>query len=107
MSAYKHDLHICAGEVGPRAELAVELIATGKGVVVVEDSLALRPNGNELLCEVIVPSPSVASRYEAAVLHARALLASSPVAAAVSGKRLAWLVVEDYGTGTTELWRAS
>jgi hypothetical protein len=107
MSAYKSDLHIRANESGRRAELAAGLVSEGQGVVVIEETLALRPNGGELLCEVISrPSLDVAT-YRAAVENAKALLASSSLAAATSSKKLSWLVVEDYGTGTLELWHAS
>ena len=107
MSAYKNDLHIRANESGRRAQLAAELISTGRGVVVIEEMLALRPNDGELLCEVISRPFSDVASYEAVVEDAKALLASSSLVAATASKRLSWLVVEDYGTGTLELWHAS
>ena len=107
MSAYKNDLHIRANESGRRAQLAAELISTGQGVVVIEETLALRPNEGELLCEVISRPCSDVTTYKAVVENARALLASSSLVAAASSKKLSWLVVEDYGMGTLELWHAS
>ena len=107
MSAYKNDLHIRANESGRRAQLAAELVLSGHGVVVIEDALALRPNDGELLCEVISRSSLDVASYKAVVENAKALLASSSLAAVTSSKKLSWLVVEDYGTGTLELWHAS
>ena len=107
MSAYKNDLHIRANESRRRAQLAAELVSTGRGVVVIEETLALRPNNGELLCEVISYRSLEVASCKAVVEDAKALLASSSVVAATSSKKLSWLVVDDYGTGTLELWHAS
>lgn len=77
MSAYKNDLHIRANESGHRAQLATALLTSGRGVVVIEDALALRPNKGELLCEVISHPASDVARYSDAIQNAKVLLASS------------------------------
>jgi hypothetical protein len=107
MSVYKDCLCIGASEVGSRADLAVELIAAGTGCVVLEDLLVLRPKGEEIVCEVLARLATSSSHYEAAVVRARALLASSSIASVAAAKQLTWVVVEDYGMGTIELWRSS
>jgi hypothetical protein len=53
MSAYKHALHLSSTERGPKLQLATELLAEGKEVVVLDGTLALRPEADKILCEVI------------------------------------------------------
>ena len=105
MSAYKDALHIKSDESGGRLALAQELLATGQGVVVLDGVVALRPSGRELLCEVI--SDGSGTGFASEVASARELLARSTLGLSASTRKLQWLVVDDYGTGTQELWRAS
>jgi hypothetical protein len=105
MSAYKGDLHIRSDESGGRLALARELLATGQGVVVLDGILALRPDGGGILCEVIADGSE--SDFASEVAGAQDLLARSTLDLHAISRKLQWLVVDDYGTGTRELWRAS
>ena len=105
MSAYKDALHIKSDESGGRLALAQELLATGQGVVVLAGEVALRPSGRELLCEVIADGSE--TDFASEVASARELLARSTLGLSVATRNLQWFVVDDYGTGTQELWRAS
>ena len=104
MSAYKHALHLSSAEQGPRLQLAAEVLAERRAVVVLDDALALRPDSDKILCEVI-SSGSVA--HQAQVEAAKRLLQESTLGRMMDRERCQWLVVEDYGTGTVELWRES
>ena len=110
MSAYKDALHIEPGESGSRLQLARELLSSGKAVVLLGERLALRPMASRILCEVITQLPTQ-SREPAAHLSevesAKQMLNASTIASAVNSKKLEWLVVDDYGTGTVELWHAN
>ena len=104
MSAYKHALHLSSTERGPRLQLAAELLAEGRVVVVLDDALALRPDSDKILCEVI---SSGSAAHQTQVESAKRLLHASTLGSLVNSQRCRWLVVEDYGTGTVELWRES
>ena len=106
MSAYEDALHITAGEIGPRALLASEVLSTRSGVVVLDNVLALRPEPDRIFCEVIAEAGSP-HNYQAAVEAAQSLLKSSTLFNSVSGKALCWLVVDDYGMGVGVLWDGS
>ena len=101
MNAYKHALHISENESGQRLELAKDLLLNGKGVVVIDDLLALRPLSGQIMCEVISQS---SAPPQAQILNAKKLLLESSIGDSLQGKKLQWLVVEDYGTGTIEVW---
>ena len=105
MSAYKDALHIQSDESGGRLALAQDLLAAGQGVVVLDGILALRPSGGELLCEVIANGSE--SDFASRIARAQGLLARSTLGLPAPSRKLQWLVVDDYGTGTQELWRAS
>ena len=104
MSAYKDALHVSSAEQGPRLQLAAEMLAEGRAVVVLDGGLALRPDSGRILCEVI-SSGSVAP--QAQVQTAKRLLQASTLGRLVDIKHCQWLLVEDYGTGSAELWRES
>lgn len=109
MSAYKDALAIESGASEQRLALAAEILASGAGVVLLEDIVALRPSRYELLCEVIDTMPTAhrcANEYEVLVENARRALEASKLAALLPDLPRSWLVVEDYGTGTVELWHA-
>jgi hypothetical protein len=84
--------------------LAAEILAEGRAVVVLDGCLALRADSGRILCEVI-SSESVAPQVQ--VQTAKRLLQASTLGPLVDIKRCQWLLVEDYGTGTAELWRES
>jgi hypothetical protein len=104
MSAYKDALHLSSTELGPRLELASELLAGHRAVVLLDGLLALRPEGDEILCEVI---SSGSLTPQAQVQNAKQLLEASTLGGNVTRKKCRWLVVEGYGTGIAELWRES
>lgn len=104
MSAYKDALHLSSAEVGPRLQLASALLASRQSVVVLEGRLALRPELNEILCEVISFGNDAP---EIQVQSAKRLLQKSTLGGTIPNRKCRWLVVEDYGMGTTELWRES
>ena len=53
MSAYKDALRLSSTERGARLTAAAELLAERKAVVVLDNTLALRPDAHRILCEVI------------------------------------------------------
>ena len=110
MSAYKDALHITPKEAGSRLSLATELLSGCKAVVLVADRLALRPMPDRILCEVITQVPEAArdpSAHQSEVESAKRMLQASTIGSLLEGQRLEWLVVDDYGTGTTELWHGN
>jgi hypothetical protein len=110
MSAYKDALHIEPEESGSRLQLAVECLSSGKVVVLLGERLALRPMPGRILCEVITQLPTQSRQptaHRSEVESAKRMLTASTIASAVSSKKLEWLVVDDYGTGTVELWHAN
>jgi len=110
MSAYKDALTLELSASDERVALAADILVNRAGVVLLDGLLALRPVGAELLCEVIDPTPFAhrcANEYEVLVENARLALKASKLGARLPNRPRKWLVVEDYGTGTTELWRAS
>lgn len=109
MSAYKHVLAIERDDSEQRLALAAEILADGEGTVMLGGVLALRSTGHELLCEVVDPSPSARrceNEYEVLVENARLALERSRLRDLLPPVPQRWLVVEDTGTGTVELWRA-
>jgi len=108
-SAYRDALSISADSSDQRLELAAEILASGAGVVMFNDTVALRPTRTCLLCEVVDPAPSsrrCENEFEVLVENARTMLDSSRLRQLLPNIPRKWLVVEDYGTGTAELWRA-
>jgi hypothetical protein len=77
------------------------------GVVLISDVVALRAEPAGIFCEVIDPyhgAHGSQQRYEALIANAKAALEASPLAGTVSSEQLQWLVVDDYGMGTRQLW---
>jgi hypothetical protein len=110
MSAYKDAVRIDPEESGSRLELARELLRNGDAVVLVGGRLALRPLPDRILCEVVTQTPPPSrgvSAYLTEVESAKRMLMASSIASGVAGRKLEWVVVDDYGTGTTELWHAN
>lgn len=109
MSAYRDALSIDANASEQRLRLAEEVLASGAGVVLFEEAIALRPTPACLLCEVVDSEPSsrrCENEWGVLVENAQRMLASSPLRAHLPDLPRRWLVVGDYGTGTVELWRA-
>jgi hypothetical protein len=76
-------------------------------VVLLDDQVAFRSDGDNVLCEVIDPysgGPRSATRFEQLVESARTLAKDSPLDRYLRTKKLRWIVVADYGTGTRQLW---
>ena len=109
MSAYRDALVVTDESPDERLNLAVSLLKRGEGVVVLEGVVALRPERDHLLCEVVEPMPShrrTPDGYASLAHNAAAGLAASRLGAKLADQSLKWLVVDDYGTGTLELWHA-
>jgi hypothetical protein len=109
MSAYKDAVAVDASSSDQRWALAADLLVSGTEVVVLEGLVALRTTPTHLYCEVIDPMPSArrcAAEYEVLVENARRALEASRLRGLRPDLPRRWLVVEDYGTGTMELWRA-
>ena len=71
MSAYKDALHSSSAEQGPRLQLAAEVLAEGSAVVVLDGTIALRPDSDKILCEVTSSgsiAPQAQSNYKEASL---------------------------------------
>jgi hypothetical protein len=110
MSAYSDALHIQPDESGSRLQLALEVLSSGKAVVLLGQRLALRPMPGRILCEVITQLPThnrQPAAHRSEVESAKRMLSASTIARVVRSKKLEWLVVDDYGTGTVELWHAN
>ncbi len=93
-----------------RFALAAKTLAAGETVIMFEGTLVLRPVRNELVCEVVDPTPSArrcANEYEVLVENAQRALDASKLGALLPNLRRRWLVIGDTGAGTTELWRAT
>jgi len=109
MTAYRHAFFIDANSSDERLELAAEILATGAGVVMFDKTVALRPTPACLLCEVVDSAPTsrrCENEYEVLVENAQRMLDSSRLRKRLPDIPRKWLVVEDYGTGTVELWHA-
>ena len=110
MSAYRDALHIDRDAPPSRVRLAMSLLQSGEGVVVLEGRVALRPLQDHILCEVIDESGKSRRsphEYEALVEAGRQILATSQLENALPRKILSWLVVVDDGSGTIEMWHAT
>jgi len=109
MSAYKQALIVDDDSSEQRLLLAADVLKRGEGVVMLDGVVALRPTPDAILCEVIDPTPTAhrcAEEFKVLVENAERGLAKSKLARLLPRKRLEWIVVDDYGTGTIELWPA-
>lgn len=109
MSAYKDAFAVDSRSSDQSLALAVEVLARRMGVVMFEHSVALRRMQAELLCEVVDPSPSnhrCDMEFEVLVENARRALEGSRLGRSLPDLPRRWLVVEDNGTRTVELWHA-
>ena len=109
MSAYKDALYLDSTSSEQRLQLAANLLLTGEVVVLLEGCLALRPYGGRITCEVIdewSEAQHSQAEYEAMLGRGKSLLFSSKLGSMIPLDRLDWVVVQDYGTGTTQVWPA-
>ena len=110
MSAYKNALVVDDTSSEQRLALAAEVLDRCKGVVMLDGVVALRPTPDVILCEVIDPLPTAhrcAEEFNVLVENAGRMLSGSKLASRLPPRPLQWLVVEDKGTGTAELWPGS
>jgi hypothetical protein len=109
MSAYRDALVVYSDSSEQRLALAADLLKSCSGVVVLDGILALRPMADEILCEVVDPDFGVhrcEEEYKVLVENASRALATSKLAHLLPGRPLRWLVVEDTGSSTIEMWHA-
>src|SRR5262249_25817399 len=106
MDAFQSALHIGTDEQGQRFDLALELLATKKGWVVVADTIGLIPEPDHIACEGITRhlSSVSSSQYEHEAKTAQQILATSTLGVAIASQRLIWSVVDNYGMGRAEVW---
>ena len=107
MSAYRYALVVDDTSTEQRLALAAEALDRCERVVMLEGVVALRPTPGVILCEVIDPMPTAhrcAEEFIVLVENAGRMLAGSKLANRLPDRPLQWLVVEDNGTGTVELW---
>jgi hypothetical protein len=110
MSAYRDALQIEMDASQARIDLAESLLRRCEGTVVLAQRIALRPEPHRILCEVIEESHSSRrspEEYESLIAAAQEFLMDSPLGHSIAKRKLEWVVVTDYGTGTVELWNAS
>jgi hypothetical protein len=101
MSAYKNDLHIDSFEEGQRLQLAIDLLEQAQGAIVIDNRLALRAGPRGITCEVIVRG---SAEPQLQVESAKVILNGSAIGKHLHAWKLEWIAVEDYGTGTVQLW---
>lgn len=109
MSAYRNALAVSAAASDERLTLAAEMLASGRGVVMLEAVVAVRSAGSHIRCEVVDPMPAARrceNEFEVLVENAQRMLESSTLGKVLPDLPREWLVVEDNGTGTVELWHA-
>jgi hypothetical protein len=109
MSAYKDALVVDDTSSDQRLDLAGQVLAQCESVVLLYGVVALRPTPGEIICEVIDPAPNshrCAEEFKVLAENAGRALSGSRLAARLPSRPLKWVVVDDYGTGTVELWHA-
>ena len=107
MSAYRDTIAIDACASDERLAAAAAVLASGTGVVLLDQHVALRPAQGHIRCEVVDPTPSARrceQEYEVLLENARRALEASALRDLMPRLPLQWVVVEDQGTGIEELW---
>lgn len=107
---YKSAVAVDESSSEARLSLAAQILERRKGVVILNDMLALRPEANRILCEVIDSAPSshrCAEEFAVMVENAQRALLSSRLYSKLPNRMMEWLVVESCDTGTVELWRSN
>ena len=90
--------------------LAQELLESCRGPVALEGVATLWPSPAHIECAVADPAPGAArceEEYKVLVENAARALRSSKLGARLPDRPLRWLVVDDGGVGSVELWRAT
>ena len=108
MHAYEDALQLSLDSSAQRVALARSFLTSCSGVIFLEEQLALRPQADRIICEVVDPyhgEHGSDERYRRLVENAQSLLDASQLSGAVAGKKLEWCVVDDYGMGTALLWQ--
>ena len=107
MSAYRDALVVDDSSTDQRLALAAAVLERCEGVVLFDGVVALRPTPHAITCEVIDPAPNAhrcAEEFKVLVDNARLGLANSKLSKRLPSRPLEWLVVDDYGSGTVQLW---
>jgi hypothetical protein len=107
MSTYREALAIDDDSSDERIALAVEMLNSGQGVVLLGNTLALRPAKVGIRCEVIDPLPGAhrcAEEFKVLIENAGRALAASKLGRLIPSQSLQWVVVEEHGGRTLELW---
>lgn len=107
MSAYKDAITVDDYSSEQRLQLAISLLERGQRVLIFNNVLVLRHTANTITCEVIDPNPNshrCEEEFKVLVENAGRDLANSKLGRLLANKTLRWLVVEDCGTETLEVW---
>lgn len=104
MSAFRGSLGIDVDTTGQRLDLAREVL-DGGGSVLLQDRVALHSEGDEIECAVITRWISTRNPelFEREIEEAKELLAASTLVTHLK-KPLRWIVVDDYGMGSIQVW---
>lgn len=107
MSAYRDALVVDQASSDARVALAAKMLSSSEGVVLLEGLVALRPDTDAILCEVLDPMPSshrCAEEFGVLIENAKRALEASKLGDRLPDKPLRWIVVDDYGTGIVQPW---
>lgn len=92
-----------------RLTLAAELLDRCTGIVILDGVATLWPSPGEIECAVTEPTGTMArcdEEYKVLLENAARALQASKLGGRLPDRPLRWVVVDDYGLGTAELWRA-
>ena len=109
MPAYGNALAINADSSDQQLGLAIDILLTARGVVILDNAVALRATATGLVCEVIDPAPTsrlCEHEFEVLVENAQRVLESSRLSKRLPKIPRKWLVVEDNGTKIVQWWPA-
>jgi hypothetical protein len=107
MSASRRTLMIDETSSQERLLLAAELLDRCEADVVLNGAIAIHCTADAVLCEVMDPTPGAhrcAEEFKVLVENAARDLAQSKLAPLLPNRPLRWVVVDDHGTGTVQLW---
>lgn len=105
LKAYTDAFNIAADATEAQLADAATRLVRGD-VVLLDDTLALRPSANQLYCEVIDPDPQChrcAMEYEVLIENARRKLESSGLHGLLPDLPCHWVVVDQHGNNTHQL----
>jgi hypothetical protein len=107
-SSHYHDaLRIDAASSAKRIEQAAQRLASGTGLLLLDDRIALRRTQGWLACEVIDPAPGArrcAVEYEVLVENAQRALEASRIAECLPALPRKWTVIEVHGDSIVTAW---